>query len=131
VFSANCIRKNRNCIKVFETTFYNLVEQYLITFLLLNFDESRDNKEIKVDTALFYSAFAKIVKIEPMFVATKVTGSQVVEVTVMAYVLSTRSGMQKKLTSPLFKGNQLHGNNPIIGQFFCIYLDYYIYLCYC
>ena len=53
-----------------------------------------------------------------MLVATKVTGSQVVEVTVMAYVLSTRSGIHKKLTSPLFKGNQLHDNNPSMVQFF-------------
>jgi hypothetical protein len=50
--------------------------------------------------------FCPKIKIEPMLVATKVTGSQVVEVTVMAYVLSTRSGIQKKPTSPLFKENQ-------------------------
>ena len=53
-----------------------------------------------------------------MLVATKVTGSQVAEVAVTAYVLSTRSGIPKKPTSPLFKENQSHGNNASVRQFF-------------
>ena len=51
-----------------------------------------------------------------MLVATKVTGSQVIEVAVMEYVLSTRSGIHKNPTSPLFKGNQSHGNNASISH---------------
>ena len=42
-----------------------------------------------------------------MLVATKVTGSQVVEVAVMAYVLSTRSGIYNKPTSPVFNGESV------------------------
>lgn len=57
------------------------------------------------------------IKIEPMLDETKNTGRQVVEIAVTAHVLSTRSGMQKKLTSPQFKGNQLYNNNSSIGQF--------------
>ena len=58
------------------------------------------------------------IKIEPILVATKVTGSQVVEVAVMAYVLSTRSGIQKSLRLQCLMRNQSHDNNPSIGQFF-------------
>lgn len=51
-----------------------------------------------------------------MLVETKVTGSQVIEVAVMEYVLSTRSGIHKNPTSPLFKGNQSHDNNASISH---------------
>ena len=53
-----------------------------------------------------------------MLVITKVTGSQVVEVAVMEYVLSTRSGIYINPTSPQIKENQSLDNNSGIGQFF-------------
>ena len=78
------------------------MQQILSKSLLLNFYKMET--ETKKNLSYFKCIYSAEIKIEPIFVATKVTGSQVVEVAVTAYVLSTRSGMHKKPTSPVFKG---------------------------
>ena len=85
--------------------FYNLVKQILSKSLLLNF--YKIETDTKKNLSYFKCNYSAEIKIEPILVATKVTGSQVVEVAVTAYVLSTRLGMHKKPTSSVFNGESV------------------------
>jgi hypothetical protein len=97
LLSGNCIKKKSNYIRVFMSVYYNLAQYNLRISSHLHFERSGNSTRKNLKVILCSYGFCQNIKIEPTLVATKVTGSQIVEVTVMAYVLSTRSGIQKSL----------------------------------
>ncbi len=67
--------------------------------MTINFYTDKNENDEKIESHYIFGLALHATKtiIEPILAATKVTGSQVVEVAVMAYALSTRSDIHKSL----------------------------------